>query len=169
MTPFDAEMMDLVLQATDSIQRKMTKPDEDWAAMLLLQNAEKEYLAVELSFNAETKNALFTQHIPFLIHKLRAVAAATVATSYFLKLTLDDPRRAGLADGTLEPSKQPDSVECLIMQLFPSGQLCRANITRFTDRPPQLGDWVSEPLTKTSGRMYTPIMKALEEVKQYSV
>lgn len=170
----DARPLDLfehvALQAS-RIPESFTKPDDDWTPVMFMQTDESDDLSIiplePYMGNDREKDILAEVLMPAAIKHLKATKVVMVLSVWAAEVASPEelePIRY------VPPSQRDNRREMVMIVEYTSDGVTRtasAEIERHEGAPPTLGDWDDMDGAKLGdGRMITPIVKALKEVRK---
>lgn len=146
MDQFDA-VKEVAMGGARRIGEGFTRPDDDWAPVLIVGGARP----VTAGLDLDDKDAM-AHAISEIIREHEAEAAALVTSGW----QSSDP---AAASGTMRASEDPERVEILTVAVMDAerAEWWCAEITRYEEAPPVLGDW--EMLSPTASGRFPDAMR----------
>lgn len=129
----DVDLMALLKEGAETIQRTFKDPDDDWVPVLMVRTGDKiNVCLLEITDDKEVASYTIMQ----VIRQCEADEAALIASSWFVRRdkvdSLDKPVRL-----------QPDRKEALVISHVTKDMthVVTADINRHDGKPPTLGEW----------------------------
>lgn len=160
MRSFD-ERVQTVLSHVRAVSESFTEPDEDWRPIVHLYDAEdKITLALLVGF----EKYMWPDVIKALVRKTQAEFAGMVLSSWTMKTPPEKwPAVQAYLDAGGTLSEHPDRKEVVLVSFADRGhqQVWEAEIIRYEDRPPTLGEWSLMPdADEIKGELFTMMIDA---------
>lgn len=143
-----------------------TEPDDDWTPVLFMDGPQGgtmmplvEYMNTELG-----KDMLADVVIPATIHQFKPSVVVMIMSTWTSETSAKLMTETG---EYIPPSQQADRKEqVLIIEYTRDGATRQAfaQIERFADKVPRLGEWDMKPSLSMQGRFVDPIVRALKGV-----
>lgn len=144
-----------------------TDPDDDWTPVLFMEGPQGgTMMALEPYMTDEIhKDMLASVVIPAAIDQFKPTVVVMIVSAWTSKTSGDLLRDTG---EYFPPSEQADRKEQVVVIEYTREGVTRqafAQIKRFADKVPRLGEWEDMPPAKAvDGRFITPIVQALKGV-----
>jgi hypothetical protein len=168
-----ARALDL-FESVATIARQMpdsvfTDPEDDWAPIVFMEGKQgRVTMPIHDFFEDELRKDLLCEVVlPAAIENFEATVVVMVVSTWVSKIAADLLTQTG---NYIPPSQQPDRIEQVLIIEYTADGVRRkawAEIERFADKVPQLGEWEDmEGADAMSGRFIEPIVKALKGVRK---
>lgn len=157
-----SEVYQQLKRGAERIGRDFTHPEDDWRAMWLLVTRKEGVL-----FTGDMHKYDLAEAAGALGRRLGAVAIGHLSSSWLLMLEGLSPERHAEIDAHVNAGGSfedlPERVEAVMIQALSAtiSQLYTATITRYPDRPPELGPFKRAPTGEMSGAMVDPLREGL--------
>jgi hypothetical protein len=170
MSTHELDLFDMVaVTAAAMPANAFTKPDDDWVPIAFLEGPEGQatFPLADFMENDRAKDLLTEYILPQAITKFRAHTVVIVLSAW---------QGRTLEPGTdwqdrPRPSEDPERKEILMLIEYTRDGIQRntvAEIIRYEDSPPTLGEWESwgdDTTLGSDGRFVGPIVAAMKRVK----